>query len=185
MIKAIGFDLDDTLYDRSAIYQQVYEAFQSDNPYNIPFDSFNPVYQHYSKNLYQSFIADNCSKLHYQLQRTIDAFSTFEHEIHLDPAHSFLDLYKDCKKYLTLRPNFHECLLHLKESSVELFILTKGANAGQRSKIEVLGSRQYFDEDQNFISENLAYSKADVEIINKITNSLACAKDEIIYSGVD
>ncbi|MCR8969184.1 HAD family hydrolase [Facklamia sp. 7083-14-GEN3] len=183
MIKAIGFDLDDTLYDRNAVYRKVYEAFQSETPCNTLFESFNPVYQDCSKKHYQSFIAGNCSKSHYQLQRTIDAFRTFEYEINLNQAQRFFDLYNDFKNRLTLRPNFHECLLHLKESSVELFLLTNGANSGQRSKIEALELNQYFDEDRIFISEDLACSKPDIEIFNKITSSLGCEKDEIIYIG--
>lgn len=50
MLKAVGFDLDDTLYSRSAIYERTYQQME-DNivATGIPFNQFEPIFEKYSQ----------------------------------------------------------------------------------------------------------------------------------------
>lgn len=185
MIKAIGFDLDDTLYDRNHIYQQVFEEMKKYIQHKICFEEFNPVYQDYSKKYYQAFINGNCSQEHYQLQRTIDAFDTFECKIDRPAAQRFLDLYNHYKSKLSLRPGLSPLLESLQAQGFDLFVLTNGASSGQWPKIQELQLENYFSKKRIFVSEELNCSKPDNEIFQKVTERLGYQAEEILYIGDD
>lgn len=185
MIKAIGFDLDDTLYDRNSVYRRVFENMQDHFPADISFEVFNSVYQAYSKSYYRAYMNGDCDKLYYQLQRTIDSYRDFDYTIDNELAQKFLDLYEGNKKELELRPYFHDCLVQLKQSPIEIFVLTNGARSGQSSKISSLKLNQYFDPNRMWISEDLGCSKPASEIFEQVTQRLGYQANEILYVGDD
>ena len=127
MIKAIGFDLDDTLYDRYLVYENVYKVMEeSIIQTDTPFEEFNAMYQQNSSNEYELFINGEKSKEDYQYDRVIKTYKHFGHLITKNDAIIFNALYEYYRSKIVVRPGAVELFEELKEKGYLLFILTNG-----------------------------------------------------------
>lgn len=186
MIKAIGFDLDDTLYDRNAIYLKVFQAMQAQGiGTELHFSNFNPIYQELSKAYYRRYMAGEVDKKTYQLQRTIDAYQHFGQVISETLSQDFLDFYNQFKNKLDLRPHLDTLFKYLNSKGYKLFILTNGESHHQAKKIQALPLQDHFDSCDIYISGDLDCSKPEPIIYEKVAKNLRLEPEEILYIGDD
>lgn len=183
-IKAIGFDLDDTLYDRNEIYARVYQVMQQtvlELP--ITFEEFNQVYQLESIKWYQRFMADRCEEAEYQIKRVLDTYQKFGATLRPADGKLFNDLYVYFKDSIQLRPFMKEIIQHLMDRDLDLFILTNGPSMNQWHKIDVLRLDQWFKKDRLFVSGDLNLTKPDPAIFHTLASQMNYQGDEILYIG--
>ncbi|WP_124059330.1 HAD family hydrolase [Vaginisenegalia massiliensis] len=184
MIKVIGFDLDDTLYDRNQIYRNTYNIMENNVVRtHMRFEEFNKVYQEFSIAEYQLFIAGQKSKLAYKLDRVIRTYEFFGYDIDMEKAYIFDALYYYFRDKIVPRPYMKLLLEMLKNTDLELFILTNGAEADQLNKYHNLELEEYIPRDRFFVSERLGISKPDRRIFQAVQSQLGYASHEILYIG--
>lgn len=183
-IKAIGFDLDDTLYDRGDYYRHIFNVMESSIiKTDVNFDIFYEVFQRYSDIEYEKFIQRKKSKDEYKLDRVIDTYKELEKSITREDAIIFDALYLYYRNRVTFREGVEELLKFLVEKEVELFILTNGPSGDQREKLTQLNMETYIPKNRWFISDELMYSKPDIEVFKKVEHSIGYNNEEIMYIG--
>lgn len=184
MIKAIGFDLDDTLYDRYLVYENVYKVMEeSIIQTDTPFEEFNAMYQQNSSNEYELFINGEKSKEDYQYDRVIKTYKHFGHLITKNDAIIFNALYEYYRSKIVLRRGAVELFEELKEKGYLLFILTNGTEEGQYNKLKNLGMEQHIDPKYWFVSEEIGLSKPDLEMFQYVQDKIGLQEDEIVFIG--
>ena len=184
LIRAIGFDLDDTLFERYDTYHNVFQAMQEDHvPLEVPFEDFNPVYQRYSEDEFFKFMAGEKSKLDYKRDRVIRTYRHFDKSISADTAMAFEHLYQTLRQKIQFVDGAAELLQWVHEQGLIPFILTNGPSKDQRAKIQYLQLEQYVNPKHLFISDELECSKPDPMIFQKIEQQLNLKPDEILYIG--
>ncbi|MGY0835898.1 HAD family hydrolase [Aerococcus urinaeequi] len=184
-IKAIGFDLDDTLYDRFDIYRNVFNLIEERYcALNITFDDFNMELQRISIEEYSLFSRGYKDKQTYKIDRVKRTYSYFGRSISNNLAKLFDVLYRFFRNKIMTREKVNEVLCRLKnETNLTIFILTNGPTVDQRDKIEVLQIEQYFPKDKVFISESVGWSKPSREIFKYVEDKLSISNEEILYIG--
>lgn len=183
-IKAVGFDLDDTLYNRGDFYQKVFEVMQSSvAPLDITFETFYPIFQMYSDEEYELFIRRRKDKVTYKNDRVLSTYRYFGKEIMQDMAIVFNSLYLYFRDQLTFRPGVEDLLNDLYGQNITLFILTNGPSMDQRHKLRQLNIARWIPESAWFISDELGFSKPDQEIFQHIDRQLKIKGQEVVYIG--
>lgn len=185
-IKAVGFDLDDTLYNRNDLYEQVFNMMEEEVvKTDVDFVEFNTVFEKHSQNEYELFMDGEQDRDTYRIQRVIKAYRDFGYDITEADAEEFQKNYIKSQESLKFQEGALELIETLLDKDFTIFLLTNGPGAGQRKKIETLKALDWFDDDHIFISDELDLTKPDIEIFNYIEDKLQLKGEEILYIGDD
>lgn len=183
-IKAIGFDLDDTLYNREDYYHHIFNVMtKSIVNIDITFEDFYYSFQKFSDIEYEKFIKGDKSKDNYKIDRVIETYEYFGYMISREDAMIFDALYLYFRNRLEFRENVETVLERISQKDVELFILTNGASEDQRNKLNQLNLQKYVSKDKWFISDELKSSKPNAEIFKLVEKRLGFSGKEILYIG--
>ncbi|MBG9977527.1 HAD hydrolase-like protein [Facklamia tabacinasalis] len=138
-IKAIGWDLDDTLYQRSDFYRAAFETMQK-NVIHIhqSFETFYRIFEVHSDIEYEKFIREGKAKEQYQLDRILSTYKYFNCEMSVEQATIFQALNEYYRQHLTLDSEIIHVFEHLQAAGYDLFILTNGPSIDQRNKLNTL-----------------------------------------------
>lgn len=183
-IKTIGWDLDDTLYQRSDFYRAAFETMQEHVIQSQPsFESFNRIFDVQSDIEYEKFIREGKAKAAYQFDRILSTYKKFHYEISIEQATIFQALNEYYRQHLTLNSEIIHVFEHLQAADFVLFILTNGPSIDQRNKLNTLHTNRWILENHWFISEELNGSKPDIEVFNQVTEKLGYLSYEFTYIG--
>ena len=171
MIKAILFDLDETLLDRDASilaflagqYTRFANALAS-----IPFEHYRDRFQLYDEHGYVA------KEIVYG--RLVDEFA-----LAFDPSELVKDFYANSWNPCILFPGSIELLQSLRRSGYQLGIITNGSIRTQRPKIEQGGLAQLAD--MALISEAEGIRKPDAAIFLRATEQLGVEPHECVMVG--
>lgn len=183
-IKAVGFDLDDTLYSRGEFYNFVFNVMEASViDTETPFTDFYDVFQRHSDIEYEKFIRDGKAKDAYKNDRVIATYKELGFVVTEDDAIIFNSLYLYFRDRIVYRQGVEELFKLLLAKDMELFILTNGPSEDQRNKLKQLNIKKYIPESRWFISDELNSTKPDLEIFGKVEKSLGCTSEELLYIG--
>lgn len=183
--KAVGFDLDDTLYDRNQIYKKVFQNMEDRVVRtNLEFDTFNDEYQYNSILEYEKYMDGRKSKSLYKIDRVRNTYKAFKHKIGFQNSEFFNDLYQHyLGSDIKLQTGVEDLLDILVDRNIDIFLFTNGTSDGQRKKIEKLNLTNYFSEGRIFISEELGESKPNTQAFKSIEEQINYNPSDIIYIG--
>lgn len=183
-ITAIGFDLDDTLYDRNELYKRSFETMEQEViETGVLFEVFNLVFQKYSELEYDLFMAGQKDKDTYSKDRVVRAYGELGFEITGADGQYFNDLYHKNQSKIALRPGAEQCLKLVSGHNLVSFVLTNGAEVGQQKKLDLLHMERYINPKHFFISGAINVSKPEKEIFNRVIDRLALSSENILYIG--
>lgn len=183
-IKAVGFDLDDTLYDRGDFYRFVFDVMESTIVNSgVPFERFYDVLQYYSDIEYEKFIREGKTKDDYKNDRVIDTYKELGKIITYEHAIVFNALYLYFRDRISYRDGVEEVFQTLLDMGIELFVLTNGPSADQRNKLNHLNVGHFIPKNRWFISDEMSCSKPDKEIFKRVQEEIGHKEQEIIYVG--
>ena len=182
-IKAILFDLDDTLLDGRTAQNKAIEDFK---------ESF-PVLKKYEKENLQEKWRDITMK-HYdtyqqglitfresRIRRMKELFLLVNEDISSEEAYDRFLIYKQLyEKNWVAFTDAIEVLEELKKK-YKLGIITNGDSVQQREKIEKIGIKKYFD--QITISSEVGHAKPDKEIFRVTCDKLNVKPEECVMVG--
>lgn len=172
MIKAVLFDLDDTLLDRDAslayFIEQQYERFRS-------------VFDGVPKNAFvERFIELDVHG--YALKEEVYPQIVSEFEL---TGISWQELLADYRgrfdQYCINLPGLENMLQTLVEQNRSLGIITNGPSPFQQQKIQTMGIADYFS--VVLVSEEEGVKKPDPEIFRRAANRLGIEPNEAIFVG--
>ncbi len=176
-IKAVGFDLDGTLYDEFDFITQVYPAVARELT-GAP--DLNPQILTFMRDRW----LERGSSYPHIFRETLAACDA--------PAESWddriaraLKVFRAFRPTLTLSPRV-EYLLQRLTDAYPLFLISDGNSALQRAKLEALGAGRYFRPENIFVSgdRGVAWDKPSIDSITEVAALSAITKpDTVVYVG--
>lgn len=168
MIKAIVFDLDDTLYPEMDYVKSGFSVVAAA-----------------AKEKYG--ISDGDGKLMrlFELNKSgvFDRFSA-ENGLSAEAAGCFVETYRNHKPNITLSDEVRDLLIALRQKGFKLGIITDGRPQGQRNKIAALGLAELTDE--IIVTDELggvAYRKPDPKAFEMMCKVFDIRPEEMVYVG--
>lgn len=184
MIKAVGLDLDDTLYDRNQVYEKTFRVMEETIlATRVSFQEFNEIFQQESQIEFQQFTQGIKGEIEFKLDRVLSTYQRLGYSLESEQAQIFNELYLHHKKQIELRPGMQKLIHYLQSRDVELFVLTNGAEETQTSKLHYLGVDQLIPAEKSFVSGSMGVAKPDKAIFDRIEDALNLAGNEILYIG--
>ncbi|MFV0556792.1 MAG: HAD family hydrolase [Lactovum sp.] len=182
MIKAVIFDMDDTLF-----YPEI--------PFEKALKKFFPKYKDDISEIYQSFrrISDkeiegvlvgkyDMEAFHQlRIKKTIESFGC--KEISNKQAVDFQSCYSEAQKSIQLLNGIKATFDYLKEKEIRLGLLTNGSTEHQLKKVDYLKLGEYMEAADIVVSEETGFSKPDKEIFDLMREKLQLTAEELLYVG--
>ena len=173
MIKAIIFDFDGTLSNRSA------------NAYYLFKDYFKPYFKDFNEIEYEAVIQDmmtfDCNgttNVKNRINLFVEKYNDFFNE---EAGKKFADdFYEYMWKYVQLKPTTKNVLKELK-GKYKLGILSNGNSKAQHAKIDNCNFKEYFDE--ILVSGDIGINKPNKEVFEIMANRLNVKAEECVFVG--
>jgi putative hydrolase of the HAD superfamily len=189
-MKALGFDLDDTIYNRLTIYEQTFDLMQVEGreagyAVDVDFATFNHIYAQFSESEYQAFMAGKKTEVAFKNDRVILTYAHFGKEIDEDLAKKFNQAKNDFQHKLTLSDELVALMEAAMVSGQHLFVLTNGSTKAQIDKLSSLGMEKYIPQERWYISEAMGVSKPHKAAFDQIARDLQVDPHDILFVGDD
>jgi len=173
MIKAILFDFDGTISNRS------------ENAYNVFDDFFKDYFPNFDEIEYEALLQDmlifdhnGTTKMNYRLPAFM---AKYGHLLPNDFEKKFTDyFYSNMWKYCVIKPEARQVLAKLKEK-YKLAIISNGSSKPQHDKIDYLMIDEYFDE--ILVGGDYDIQKPDVRIFKIAAEKLKVEPQECMFVG--
>lgn len=166
MLKAVIFDLDNTLYDENLYFLKVFEQFSK--KYNLDYneikDKFNDEFRLSSKDIFTDILKE------------IDFYSE-------EKQNELFDLYKNIECKLDLENETFEVLDFINKCGLKTAIITNGVLEAQKNKVKVLGIEDKFDFIIYAREFGKGYEKPSPKAFNKALDLLKVNVSEALYIG--
>lgn len=121
MVKAVIFDLDNTLYDESLYFLKVFEKFAQ--IHNLDFKLF--------ENIFDDKFRLNSKDIFTDILEKIDFYSK-------ENQNQLFEIYKNINCNLKLYKEAYDLIDYLNSQSINIAILTNGVLEAQKNKVRVL-----------------------------------------------
>lgn len=178
---AIGFDLDNTLYNRDENVRKLIKSYLQEKNLQIDTQSFLEIFNSESEIEYQKYIRGDKNRESYRIDRLTKTFSKFETNISIEDILEFNMEYESTQHSISLRPFVKEFIEAMLKLDHELFILTNGSSQDQLNKMNSLNLERYIPKEKWFISSELNMTKPSLEIFKYVENQLV--SNEFVYIG--
>lgn len=186
MIKAIVFDVDDTLYDTKPSFNQ---AFNETFNLNLSDELMDNVFSNYTQQE-QLAIAESNSDSNIKLSEDEINFHSLHHTfkrfdlngLSQETAAAFSEAYQLASNSIHLFDGLTTLFNEL-ASKFQLGIITNGSNEVQLAKIMKLKLHHWFGRDQIITSEDANAKKPDPLIFTLMNRKFNLRGNEMIYIG--
>ncbi|OMF36991.1 hypothetical protein BK133_07180 [Paenibacillus sp. FSL H8-0548] len=185
MIKAVYFDLDDTLYDQLKPFQLAVEKTRSLKVNKSSFhieDLYKSIRLH-SDRLWEQHILGQLSLQELRIMRATAAFAELGFEVSAEAALELQQSYEQEQSRLMLREGAAELFGQLKEAGIAIGLITNGPVLHQQSKIKALGLLSYIDERAVYISDGIGIAKPDANVFRHVQRLSGHLPEEMAYVG--
>lgn len=180
-MKAIVFDVDDTLYDLSNPFREAYkELFQKEHGFDV--EGAFLASRRYSDAVYAQSLSGEMSMEEMYIYRFQNAFCDYGREISAKKALEFQKVYEQKQQEIKMTRTMKQLLCDLKDQVV-LGIITNGPAQHQWDKVNALGVSEWIPKDHVFISGELGVAKPDREIFDRAAEKLGVCVEEAWYVG--
>lgn len=173
--KAVGFDLDNTLYNEKDFITQAYNLIAIEVHEVVGVDP----------NDFKDFLLDLWirlgSKSPQLFQKAFDHFH-IKQELRDDLLGRMIAVFRSFVPHLKLDPQIENGLTQLQTQNKKLFLVTDGHAHLQMNKIKSLGLNQWFDEKNIWISE-FGLEKPDAKIATKIPVLNNLHPKDVVFLG--
>ncbi len=181
-IKAIMFDLDNTLYDFKFFWELANsELYKSLNINEVNYDEFMVEYLKQDEVLWQDLVSEKITLTELRTNRPYITFKNLKIDKSIDFCKDFyIKMFNILVENIVLDKQIEKILFNLKEN-YKLYILTNGFTEEQERKISKLNISKYFE--RIFISESIGYEKPAKEAFEYITKSINIPPENILMIG--
>ena len=181
-MKAILFDVDDTLYDQVVPFTLAYKKiFQ--NRFMVAIEELYKSSRKYSDEVFLATQKGEMSMEEMYIYRLEKAFAQFGIKITKEEALAMQEEYARNQKKLKLEEEMEQALILCKKQEVKVGIITNGPEAHQWNKIKSLGIEKYIPRDYIFVSGEIKVAKPDIAIFEYAEKKMGFRKEEGYYIG--
>lgn len=187
MMKALVFDLDNTLYLRAEPFRRALQAcfeelLQDRDLSEAVHDIYRKSRIHWEE-AYADRIAGKTDMREMQRQRIGRTLQEFGIIISDEEADLFENYYEEFQKQICLVPEMNQILDWGKKQGVRMGILSNGPSRQQRRKLEALDIRQWIPEEYVLISGETGFSKPSAEMFRLFEKRSGIKANDIWYVG--
>ena len=180
MIKAILFDVDDTLYDLSLPFKETFwEVFPGES---IDLEGAFLASRKYSDMIYDRSLKGEISMEEMYIYRLGNAFRDYGKIIDGETALRFQSVYEKKQQAISMTEDM-ERLLEALSGKTTLGIITNGPSEHQRDKIRALAVERWIPMERIWISGDLGVGKPEKGIFTAAQTKLGLEPEEICYVG--
>lgn len=181
-MKAIIFDIDDTLYDQIEPFEHAYKTVFGDQ-YQISIQELFVSSRKHSDVVFKSTQTGHMTMRDMYIYRIRNAFLDYKIEITEQQALDFQEHYSWQQKNITMTKTMKDILVYCKNNKIQLGIITNGPSAHQREKIKSLNLGDYIKQDYMFISGDYDFAKPDIQMFEYAEKVMQIEKKDLIYIG--
>lgn len=184
-MKAVIFDIDDTLYDQIVPFKN---ALRESLP-QVSKELENKLYavyikfRYYSDKVFHLTEEGSLSLDDMRVYRIKEALKDFDRVITTKEAKYFQKTYRFNQGKLVIKEEMIDLITELQASHITLGILTNGPTDHQKAKIKQLGLTHIIPKENIFISGELGLAKPNREVFQHIETCLEKTNDQLIYIG--
>ena len=161
-LKAVAFDLDDTLFDRRVALSLLLEKWNGSKPDPDRITMMNLAG-------HESFL----------IQLSVES------EGAVDPRHMVRRFHAEFSACIAPDPAVVAVLARLRTAGIRTAILSNGSPAFQRAKLRACGAEPFFDRSDVLISCALGIAKPDPRAFHLLLETLGLPAAEVLFVGDD
>ncbi|WP_169891230.1 HAD family hydrolase [Litchfieldia alkalitelluris] len=182
-IKAVFFDLDDTLHDHQKPFSDTMERCFPDFSKDQSVTELYKKLRHYSDIYWVNYTNNKMSLEELRIKRIISALKDFSYNISRSQAAKFQGEYDVALQQISLFKDVPQILNSLKSNGFQIGLITNGPVQHQKNKIKALGLVQYFSTECIFISDEVGIAKPDPRLFELAAQKLSLSANEVLYVG--
>jgi HAD superfamily hydrolase (TIGR01549 family) len=182
-IKAIFFDLDDTLHDHLYPFSK---AFKDSFPHlyeQMDVVSLYKKFRDFSDLLWKKYSNHELTLEELRIARIVMAFEYFQKGISNEQASEFQTHYELNCDNLQLFAEVPELINEIKAKGILVGIITNGPVQHQFNKINSLGLTSCVSRNHIFISDEVGVAKPNKQIFQHVAQKVNMTPSEIVYIG--
>lgn len=186
MIKALVFDLDDTLYDLEIPFRRAYDATFANTygkQYNLPVGDIFTSMRDHNNEIYDLTQTGEMSSETMYIYRITEAMKDFGVVISREEALHFQDVYHEFQHDLTLTDNMKDFLAFASARKLTLGIISNGPSIHQRDKMRSLGVTRWIPVENIIVSADTGVMKPDPAIFKLAQERLGLTAEDSWYVG--
>jgi HAD superfamily hydrolase (TIGR01549 family) len=185
VIKAVYFDLDDTLYDQLMPFQLALEASGLTKLARggLSAEAIFKRIRFHSDRLWSIHVEGKLSLSELRIRRTTEAFAEIGLEITDEAADALQRNYELEQSRLSLREGVLTLFGQLKAKGIKLGLITNGPVQHQLNKVTALGLLEVIDKSEVHISDGMGIAKPDPEVFRHVQRLSGYLPEELVYVG--
>ena len=180
MLKAILFDIDDTLYDLSIPFKEAFREFFPGEKMDL--EGAFLASRKYSDLIYDRSLSGEISMAEMYIYRLVNAFRDYGKIIDGPTALQFQSVYEKRQHEIRMTEEMERMLEELSRK-MTLGIITNGPSEHQRDKVRALGVERWIPMERIWISGDLGVGKPHKEIFEAAREKLGLKPEELCFVG--
>ncbi len=179
-MKAVFFDLDDTLYDQIQPFRYAYEHLFPG--LDVDVEKLFNLNRHYANITYEEYLAGQLTNEQNQIERIRRALADFGVRAEETRCLEFQVVYSHQQKLIEMSGIMHD-LLDMCVKHVLTGILSNGPSEHQRTKVKTLGIYEYLNEKDIYVSGDFNVKKPDPAIFDLVRSYTPYEAKDCYYVG--
>lgn len=182
MIKAVVFDVDDTLYMRSEPYLAAFHEMYGER-FDVDDDKLFEASRYWSDEEFYRVNRGEITKKQMYINRGVRTLAEVGIAMSDEEALHFQDLYTEKLDDIHLLPGMRRILEECRRRGLFLGIISNGVSERQRSKTRTLGVEQFIPEDHILITGDIETHKPDPRLFHIYEERFGLSPAETCYVG--
>ncbi|OLS38415.1 HAD family hydrolase [Bacillus sp. MRMR6] len=182
-IKAIFFDLDDTLHDHLLPFSKAFKMTFPTFDKQIEIEAVYKKFRDFSDLLWKKYSVGELTLEQLRIDRLVLAMNYFNIFISDKQAVEFQAQYEEGLNRLRLFPEVPELIENLKSKEIHVGIITNGPVEHQFNKIKLLGLTNHIPREMMTISDEVGVAKPNPQIFHQVSDRHGFSANEILYIG--
>lgn len=180
-MKAIIFDLDDTLYNQIQPFERAVRQFM-----DIPDELMEPLYIAFrfrADEVFEDSVSGSLSMKDMHVYRMKAAFADMGLTISDQKAMEIQEVYAYNQGHLELTAGSQELFAYCQEKGLKLGIITNGPHLHQLKKIQSLKLEEWIAEEYTIISGQVGMNKPNPKIFKLMEDRMHLKAEDMVYIG--
>jgi HAD superfamily hydrolase (TIGR01549 family) len=181
-LKAVFFDVDDTLYDQMSIFKRALQRSSIDIG-DVSIEMFFKQMRHHSDILWPVYKASEVTIEAMRIMRIKRAGEDYNITMTDDQALQFQVCYEDEQANLIPYPEVIPFMHKLRDHGLTIGLITNGPVIHQTRKIEQFKLHKMVPPELIFISDALGFAKPDLRVFHHVNQKSGFSPDQCCYIG--
>lgn len=181
-MKAIFFDVDDTLYDQVDTFQRAYDTVFGER-FELDIKELFKARGRRSDEVFEASQKGIITMEEMYIYRGQKAFEDIGIEITADEALALQEAYARCQANLIMPETTRQMLDNLKKQDILLGVITNGPSAHQWKKVNVLKLQSWMKKENLIVSGDIGINKPDRGIFDEAKARIGSEIEEFWFVG--